>query len=256
MSSKRSGCQRADQAPQPAPLRAGRPRLCRLVAIGRTPPDRRDPADRCRPRSLALLDQLQSPFDDGEVAQAEEVHLEQAERIDAVISYWVTTSASSPLRCTGTNSVSGPGEMTTAAAWIESWRRRPSRPRATSTTSFSAPDRSRTARTQLGGFVVIDPGLRESASRGQGIEASDCEPGFPPQDWRWHGLGEAITDRIWMSQHPGGIAQRLLALDRREGDDLRDMIGAVLLGGVTDDVGAVALVEVHVDVGHLHAAPD
>ena len=35
-------------------------------------------------------------------------------------SYWVTVSASSPFRWMGTISVSGIGEITTAAAWIES----------------------------------------------------------------------------------------------------------------------------------------
>ena len=52
----------------------------------------------------------------------------------ACISNWVTTSASSPLRWIGTIEVSGSGEITTAAAWIESWRRNPSNPRAVSIT--------------------------------------------------------------------------------------------------------------------------
>ena len=56
------------------------------------------------------------------------------------ISYWVTMGASSGrppgsgLRWMGRCSVSGSPEITTAAAWMPSWRRRPSRPRATSTT--------------------------------------------------------------------------------------------------------------------------
>ena len=56
------------------------------------------------------------------------------------ISYWVTMGASdgsrpcSGLRCMGMYSVNGSGVMTTAAAWMPSWRRMPSMPRATSTT--------------------------------------------------------------------------------------------------------------------------
>jgi hypothetical protein len=59
------------------------------------------------------------------------------------ISYWVTTGASpeslpSGLRCTGTYSVSGSSVMTTAAAWMPSWRRSPSRPLATSMTRLAS----------------------------------------------------------------------------------------------------------------------
>ena len=56
------------------------------------------------------------------------------------ISYWVTTGASSGacpdsgLRWIGRYSVSGSLVITTAAAWMPSWRRRPSRPLATSIT--------------------------------------------------------------------------------------------------------------------------
>ena len=56
------------------------------------------------------------------------------------ISYWVTIGASSieppgsGLRWIGRYSVSGSRVMTTAAAWMPSWRRSPSRPLATSIT--------------------------------------------------------------------------------------------------------------------------
>jgi hypothetical protein len=40
-------------------------------------------------------------------------------------------------------------------------------------------------------------------------------------------------------------------LDRGEGHDLRDVVPAVAVRRVLDHVGAIALVEVHVDVGHL-----
>ena len=54
------------------------------------------------------------------------------------ISYWVTTSAPSPFCWMGTTLMSGSGAITTAAAWIESCRRNPSRPRAASTVSRTA----------------------------------------------------------------------------------------------------------------------
>ena len=60
------------------------------------------------------------------------------------ISYWVTTGASSMrpwpsgLRWIGRYSVSGSFVITTAAAWMPSCRRSPSKPRATSTVRRTA----------------------------------------------------------------------------------------------------------------------
>ena len=48
------------------------------------------------------------------------------------IAYCVTTSESTPLRCSGRYSISGRSPITTAAAWIESCRTRPSSGRAMS----------------------------------------------------------------------------------------------------------------------------
>ena len=60
------------------------------------------------------------------------------------ISYWVTIGASSGawpdsgLRWTGAYSVTGWSVMTTAAAWMLSWRRRFSSPTATSMTALAS----------------------------------------------------------------------------------------------------------------------
>ena len=79
--------------------------------------------------------------DDVEVAQAEEVHLEQAQLLDAVHLVLGDDRRLldgdlpfSGLRWMGRYSVSGSLVITTAAAWMPSWRRRPSRPLATSMT--------------------------------------------------------------------------------------------------------------------------
>ena len=56
-----------------------------------------------------------------------------------------------------------------------------------------------------------------------------------------------------MAEHPAGVLDGRLGLDRAVGDDLRDPVRAPLLGHVPDHVGAPALVEVDVDVGHGHA---
>ncbi len=73
-------------------------------------------------------------------------------------------------------------------------------------------------------------------------------------DERWHGLGDLVAHDVGLAQHPGGVAHGRPRLDRRERDHLGHPVAAVLLRRVAHHVGAVALVEVHVDVGHLLAA--
>ncbi len=69
-----------------------------------------------------------------------------------------------------------------------------------------------------------------------------------------HGLGDAVAHRVGHAQHPGRVADRGPGLDGGEGDDLGHVVGPVALGRVADHLRPVALVEVHVDVGHLPAA--
>ena len=76
----------------------------------------------------------------------------------------------------------------------------------------------------------------------------------PAHDERGHGLGDLVAHDVGLAQHPRGVAHGRSRLDGREGDDLGDPVAPVLLGRVAHHVGAVALVEVHVDVGHLLAA--
>ena len=73
------------------------------------------------------------------------------------IENWVTTSWSGPFCWSGTTSISGSAPMTTPAAWIESWRMRPSSGFARSMISFAAGSVSYA-------FLRSEPGLRQSAS--------------------------------------------------------------------------------------------
>ena len=73
-------------------------------------------------------------------------------------------------------------------------------------------------------------------------------------DQRRHELGDLVAHPVRVAEHPGRVAHRGPGLDRRERHDLGDVVPAVLLGGVADHLAPVALVEVHVDVGHLLAA--
>jgi hypothetical protein len=71
-------------------------------------------------------------------------------------------------------------------------------------------------------------------------------------DERRHGLGDTVADRIGVAEHPRRIAHRGPGLDLGERHDLRDVVASVALGRVADHLVAVSGVEVHVDVGHRH----
>ena len=90
-------------------------------------------------------------------------------------------------------------------------------------------------------LVALDPG---QAGRQRGVAA---------HEQRGHGLGDLVADDVRVAEHPGGVADGGPGLDGREGDDLGDVVGPVALGRVADHLAAEALVEVHVDVGHLDA---
>ena len=73
-------------------------------------------------------------------------------------------------------------------------------------------------------------------------------------DQRRHRLRDLEAGLEVVAEHPGGVLHRGPGLDGGEGDDLGDVVAAVLLGRVADHLVPVAGVEVHVDVGHRHAA--
>ena len=75
----------------------------------------------------------------------------------------------------------------------------------------------------------------------------------PAHDRRGHRLGELLAHGERVPEHAGGVLERLLGLDRAVGDDLGDPVVAVLLGDVADDLAPATLVEVDVEVGHRHA---
>ena len=166
------------------------------------------------------------------------------------ISYWVTMGASSGLllsglRWMGTYSVSGRSVITTAAAWMPSPRRRPSSPLATSMTRLASGSVSYMVRSSAGGREPVLEALGPGQAGGQ--------RGVPAHHQRGHGLGDLVPDDVGVPEHPRRVAHGRPGLDGGERDDLGDVVRPVPLGGVLDHVAAVALVEVHVDVGHLDA---
>ena len=67
---------------------------------------------------------------------------------------------------------------------------------------------------------------------------------------RRHQLGQLVAHGVGPVEHAGGVLDGGLRLDRAVGDDLADPLLAVLLRHVADDLAAAAVVEVDVDVGH------
>ena len=102
-------------------------------------------------------------------------------------------------------------------------------------------------RPQLGRRLVAVGVLRDL------LEAV-LERGVAAHHERRHRLGDLVADGVREAEHPRRVAHRVAGLDRAERDDLGDVVAAVALGGVADHLVPVAGVEVHVDVGHRDAA--
>ena len=68
-----------------------------------------------------------------------------------------------------------------------------------------------------------------------------------------HQLGDAVALGERQAEHAAHVAEHALGLQRAEGDDLPDVVLAVLAGDVLDDLVAAVLAEVDVEVGHRHA---
>ena len=129
----------------------------------------------------------------------------------------------------GTSSVSGRGAMTTAEAWTPEPRTRPS--------SFLAVSMSsRICRVGVVGLAQIGDffeGLVDGHADGCGNE-----------------LGDAIDVAIGHVEGAAAILDGALGGHGVEGDDLRDLLAAVLAGDVFDDFAAAVHAEVDVDIGH------
>ena len=68
-----------------------------------------------------------------------------------------------------------------------------------------------------------------------------------------HGLGDPVDLAVAHAEHPADVADRGPREHRAEGDDLGDVVRAVLAADVVDDLVPPLVLEVHVDVGHRHA---
>ena len=148
------------------------------------------------------------------------------------MSYCVTISSLFVLY-SGTSSFSGCGEITTPAACTEQLRARPSSCSAT-----------------FEHFVDARILLRSLVEAGLLLESRPSSVMF--SDVRDQ-LGDAVDVGERHVQHAADVLDRRARAQRAEGDDLRDLLAAVLLGDVLDHLAAAVHAEVDVDIGHADA---
>jgi len=197
------------------------------------------------------LDELEGALDRREVAETEEVHLEEAHGLDPVHLVLGDDLRPVPLLLDGDDVGEGAGrdddgggvdrvlaaETLEAAGGVDD-------PPHVGIPGVGGAELDGVRVLVLAGRVVVGSRLGETVG----------ERRLPAEDGRGHHLRHPVADPVREAEDPGGVPHRLLPLDRREGDDLGDVVGAVRLGGVADHLAPVPLVEVHVDVGHLAAA--
>ena len=199
-----------------------------------------------------LADDLERVGDDVEVAQAQEVHLEQAELLDAV-HLVLGDDRARPRRAGAVLGLAldrqvlgerllgddhrGGVDAVLAAQALEALGH---------VDDLAGVGVGLVHLPQLAGHLVavLVLGVRLEAGVQRRVAA---------HDQRRHGLGHLVAHAVGVAEHPGGVAHRGPGLDGGEGDDLGDVVAAVALGRVADHLVPVAGVEVHVDVGHRDA---
>ena len=93
--------------------------------------------------------------------------------------------------------------------------------------------------------------LRASSKRGSPSTAFASVTGLVGS--AGHQLAEPVDLPVGHFEHAADVAQRGARLQRAEGDDLRDAVGAVAALHVVDHLVAPLLAEVDVEVRHRHA---
>ena len=203
-------------------------------------------------RARRALNVVQGAFDNGEVAQPQEVHLEQPELLNGggfilrnnrrflsrgvrrrlALDRYVVED-----RTTGDHD--GRGVDTVLAALV---------------------DEPLCGVNDVAHFLVVFVHLAQflgfavpALVAGRAGEAGLEREVLAHHQWG-HGLANSVTELWWVAQHTRRIADGGAGLDGGERDNLSHVVRPVAFGRVANHVAAVTLVEVHVDVGHLLTA--
>ena len=204
------------------------------------------------PLPCRLLDQIEGHLDHRQVAQAEEVHLQQAEVLDAV--HLVLGDDRCIARVRARLGLALHRQVLGERLLGDDDRGGMD---AVLAPEALEPPRHVDHELRVGVLLVhlTEIGCGEVAVLVT-VDTLETGPqrGVPAHHERGHGLGDLVAEGIRQAEDTGPVAHGRPCLDCREGDDLGDVIGAVALGHITDHLAPASLVEVHVDVGHLLAA--
>ena len=210
----------------------------------------RDPVD-VRPAAGRRLDQIEGPLDHREIAEPEEVHLEQTEVLDPVHLVLGDDGGLVGIAAVGLaldGQVLGQGLVgDDHGGGVDA---------VLPPQAFEALGHVDDP-LGLGVGLVHGPQLAgggESVLVTVGSGQAGRQRRVATHEQRGHRLGDLVAHDVRVAEHPCRVAYRGPGLDGREGHDLGHVVGAVAVGGVLDHLAPVALVEVHVDVGHLDPA--
>ncbi len=198
------------------------------------------------------LDEVARALEDREVAEPEEVDLEQPERLDAV--HLVLGDDRRVVDPTLAVGLALDGQVLDERLFGDHDGR--------GVDAVLAPQALEATR-HLDGSLDRDVLVAHPSQLGRGgvavlmlgelLEARG-QRGVATHDERRHRLGDPVPQGVVVAEDPRGVAHGRARLDGRERHDLGDVVGAVALRGVLDDLRAVPLVEVEIDVGHLFSA--
>ena len=128
--------------------------------------------------------------------------------------------------------MSGSCEITTPAAWVEAWRASPSSERATDISSL----------------------IRRSVSTNS-FSRGSCSSA--PSKRHVELVGDELRDLVDFGirdfHHAADVANGRFGPERSERDDLADVIVAVLVDHVVDDLAAPIHAKIHIDIGQRNA---
>ncbi len=179
-----------------------------------------------------LPDQIDRLAQDGQVGEAQEVELEQPQRLDAVH----LVLGHDPVRVRGPLQRHEVGER--LARDHDSGRMRRSVPRDALQVLRELDD----AMDRRLVFVHLLE-RRACLDRLFELDAELVRDGF----------GHAVAFAVGHAHDPSHVSDRRPGQHRAEGDDLGDVVGAVLAADVVDDLLTPAVFEVDVDIRHGHA---
>ena len=195
---------------------------------------------------MPQVDRLDRPVDDGQRAQAQEVELDQADRLDVVLVELGDRVATQAIVVVfGEQRAEGvqwfgcdhhaAGVLAGVAGQVLQLARQVDQ---VAYVFFGS-----VALDQLGrGHLALGAALAFAHRIGQ-RDAQDVG----------HQLGHAIDEAVGEAEHAPGVAQHRLGGHGAVGDDLADPVTAVLAGHVVDHLVAPVHAEVDVEVGHRHA---